>query len=190
MRTKPVIPRQRAVRDVDEVIDHYLREGAEQAALGFLDALEGAYGHIGANPRPPGLPVTPMSWVSRDCGAGRWRVTHTWSSSSSVMIASTSGGCSTVNGILPRGCGTRRYLDAILATTIRAAQLALQTVHLGLVRGPVRTGQGSRIHSDACTGACPVRGNAGFDEHRMVFRVPGRRLIQPWRPSALFQYCA
>ena len=182
MRTKPVIPRQRAVRDVDEVIDHYLREGAEQAALGFLDALEGAYRHIGANPATgstryahelglPGLRCWPLA-----------RYPHLVSSSS-AMITSTSGGCSTVNGILPRGCRTRRYLDAISATTIRAAQLALPTVHLSLARGPFGPGQGGRIHSDACTGACPVRGNVGFDKHRMIFRVPGRRLIQPLRPQ-------
>ena len=50
MNAKPVIPRDRANRDVEEVIDHYLSEGAEQAALGFVDALEQAYAHIGCYP--------------------------------------------------------------------------------------------------------------------------------------------
>jgi toxin ParE1/3/4 len=94
MRTKPVIPRQRAVRDVEEVIDHYLREDAEQAALGFLDALEGAYRHIGANPATgstryahelglPGLRCWPLAryphlvfFVEPDDHIDVWRVLH------------------------------------------------------------------------------------------------------------------
>ena len=50
MKTKPVIPRERAVRDVEEILDYYLAEGAEQAAMGFIDALERAYAHIGEHP--------------------------------------------------------------------------------------------------------------------------------------------
>ncbi len=50
MKSKPVIPREWASRDVDEAIDCYLSEGAEQAALGFVDALEQAYFHIGLHP--------------------------------------------------------------------------------------------------------------------------------------------
>ena len=46
MKAKPVVPRLLANRDVDEAIDYYLGEGAEQAALGFVDALEQAYRHI------------------------------------------------------------------------------------------------------------------------------------------------
>ena len=41
MTAKPVIPRERAVRDVEEILDYYLAEGSEQAATGFIDALEG-----------------------------------------------------------------------------------------------------------------------------------------------------
>ncbi len=37
----------RAVADVDAAIDFYLSEEAEAAALGFIDALEQAYAHIG-----------------------------------------------------------------------------------------------------------------------------------------------
>ncbi len=50
MKTKPVVPRSLANRDVEDAIEHYLNEGAEQAALGFLDALEQAYAHIGRHP--------------------------------------------------------------------------------------------------------------------------------------------
>lgn len=46
MKVKPIVPRSEANRDVDEAIDHYLSESAEQAALGFIDALEQAYAHI------------------------------------------------------------------------------------------------------------------------------------------------
>lgn len=50
MNTKPVIPREAAHRDVDEAVEYYLAEGSEEAALGFIDALEQAYGHIGRHP--------------------------------------------------------------------------------------------------------------------------------------------
>ncbi|WP_079435219.1 type II toxin-antitoxin system RelE/ParE family toxin [Zoogloea sp. LCSB751] len=50
MSDKPVVPRKRAHEDVEEALDYYLREGAEQAALGFVDALEAAYGQIGQHP--------------------------------------------------------------------------------------------------------------------------------------------
>ncbi len=48
---KPVIPRELANRDAEEALAHYLSEGAIQAANGFIDALEKAYGQIGQNPR-------------------------------------------------------------------------------------------------------------------------------------------
>jgi len=47
---KPVVPRARAEQDVDEAIDFYLSENAPAAALGFIDALEQAYRHIGTQP--------------------------------------------------------------------------------------------------------------------------------------------
>jgi toxin ParE1/3/4 len=47
---KPVVPREQAERDVDEAIDYYLNENAPEAALGFIDALQQAYRHIGAHP--------------------------------------------------------------------------------------------------------------------------------------------
>ncbi len=71
MRTKPVIPREAAHRDVDEAVEYYLAEGSEQAALGFIDALAQAYRPIGRHPTTgspryaheldlPGLRVWPL----------------------------------------------------------------------------------------------------------------------------------
>ena len=50
MKAKAVVPREQANRDVDEIIAYYLGERAVQAALGFIDALEQAYAHIGRHP--------------------------------------------------------------------------------------------------------------------------------------------
>ena len=50
MRPRPVVPRERASRDIDEAVDHYLEEGAPQAALDFVDALEKAFDQIGRHP--------------------------------------------------------------------------------------------------------------------------------------------
>lgn len=50
MKVKPVIPREQANRDVDEVVAYYLSEAGEAVALGYIDALEKVYGHIGRHP--------------------------------------------------------------------------------------------------------------------------------------------
>ncbi len=50
MTAKPVVPREQANRDIDDAIAYYLSESAEQAAFGFIDALEQAYAHIGRHP--------------------------------------------------------------------------------------------------------------------------------------------
>ena len=50
MNPKVVIARVQAIRDVDEAIAYCIGEAAEQAALGFIDALEDAYTHIARNP--------------------------------------------------------------------------------------------------------------------------------------------
>jgi toxin ParE1/3/4 len=50
MKPKPVIPRSLARQDAEQAIDHYLKEGATEAALGFIDALEQAYAHIARHP--------------------------------------------------------------------------------------------------------------------------------------------
>ena len=50
MKSKPVIPRELANRDIDSAIEHYLGEDAGQAAMGFVEALEQAYTQIGRHP--------------------------------------------------------------------------------------------------------------------------------------------
>lgn len=50
MKSKPVVPRRQANRDIDEAIAYYLSENAEQAALGLIDALAQAYARISRSP--------------------------------------------------------------------------------------------------------------------------------------------
>lgn len=50
MKPRLVVSREQANRDVEDAISHYLSEDAEHAALGFVDALEQAYAHIGRHP--------------------------------------------------------------------------------------------------------------------------------------------
>ena len=50
MNRKRVVLRERARLDAEEAVDHYLGEAGEQVALGFLDALERACGHIARHP--------------------------------------------------------------------------------------------------------------------------------------------
>ncbi|MEY4713560.1 MAG: hypothetical protein RIS88_3010 [Pseudomonadota bacterium] len=50
MKGKPVVPRERAHRDIDEALQYYLHEGGEAVALRFVDALEKAYAHIARHP--------------------------------------------------------------------------------------------------------------------------------------------
>jgi len=94
MRLKPIVPRSEANRDVDEAIDHYLTDNAEQAALGFIDALEKAYTHIARSPATgspryshalniPGLRFWPLSrypylvfFIERNDCIDVWRVLH------------------------------------------------------------------------------------------------------------------
>ncbi|MGR4865338.1 type II toxin-antitoxin system RelE/ParE family toxin [Caulobacter sp. LARHSG274] len=94
MTAKPVIPRAAAERDVEDALAYYLNQGARQAALGFIDALERAYGRIGAKPASgspryayelnlPGLRSWPMRrypyvvfYVERDDHVDVWRVLH------------------------------------------------------------------------------------------------------------------
>jgi toxin ParE1/3/4 len=91
---KQVIPRELARQDADEAIAHYLAEGAMQAALGFIDALERAYRHIGQHPASgsprfaqelnlPGLRVWPLArypylvfYVEKSDRIDIWRVLH------------------------------------------------------------------------------------------------------------------
>ena len=94
MKTLPVIPRALALGDVDETVAHYLEEGAAQAALGFIAALEQAYARIGRHPSTgspryahalnlPGLRSWPLRrypqmifYVERADHVDVWRVLH------------------------------------------------------------------------------------------------------------------
>lgn len=50
MKAKPIVPREQARQDVEDALAYYMAEDAEAAALGFIDALEQAYAHIGRHP--------------------------------------------------------------------------------------------------------------------------------------------
>ncbi len=94
MKSKPIIPRVLANRDVDEAIKHYLDQDAEPAAPGFIDALDQAYAHIGkhaatGSPRYahalnlPGLRFWPLTrypqlvfYIELDDRIDVWRVLH------------------------------------------------------------------------------------------------------------------
>ena len=94
MKAKPVIPRALASQDVENAISYYLSEDAEQAALGFIDALEKAYAHIGRHPSAgspryaheldlPGLHCCQLKryphlifYIERDDHIDVWRVLH------------------------------------------------------------------------------------------------------------------
>jgi len=94
VKSKPIIPRELANRDVDEAVDHYLSDGADQAALGFIEALEQAYAHIGRHPASgspryahdlnlPGLRFWPLSryphlvfYIECTDHIDVWRVLH------------------------------------------------------------------------------------------------------------------
>ncbi len=94
MKTKPVVPRELANRDVDEAIEHYLSEDAAEAALGFIDALERAYTHISRHPSSgspryahelnlPGLRSWPLTrypylvfYMEQSDHVDVWRVLH------------------------------------------------------------------------------------------------------------------
>lgn len=50
MKSKPVVPRQLAERDIEEAIGHYLEEGGARLALRFIAALETGFRPLGAQP--------------------------------------------------------------------------------------------------------------------------------------------
>jgi toxin ParE1/3/4 len=94
VKSKAIIPRELANRDVDAAVEHYLSENAEAAALGFVEALEKAYTHIGRQPATgspryahelnlPGLRFWPLTrypylvfYVESDTHIDVWRVLH------------------------------------------------------------------------------------------------------------------
>jgi toxin ParE1/3/4 len=90
----PVVLREQANRDAEEAVAWYLGEAGIQAALGFIDALEQAYGHVSRHPASgssryahelglPGLRSWSLSgypylvfYVERDDHVDVWRVLH------------------------------------------------------------------------------------------------------------------
>jgi toxin ParE1/3/4 len=94
VKSKPVIPREQANRDVDDALAYYLTEAGEAVALGFIDALEKAYSHIGRQPATgsprhahelnlPGLRAWPLTrypylvfYVEHLDHIDVWRVLH------------------------------------------------------------------------------------------------------------------
>ncbi len=94
MKAKAVVPREQANRDVEEAVGHYLSEATAQVALGFVDALEHAYAHIGRHPATgspryahelnlPGLRSWPLKrypyivfYAERPDCIDVWRVLH------------------------------------------------------------------------------------------------------------------
>ncbi len=94
MSPLPVVPRERARRDVDDTIAFYLSQGAADAAIGFVDALEKAFETVGTHPaigasrwgdelELPGLRSWPLAgypfavfYVERPDHVGVWRVLH------------------------------------------------------------------------------------------------------------------
>jgi toxin ParE1/3/4 len=94
MKAKPIIPRALANQDIEDAISYYLSEEAEQAALGFIDALERAYKHISRYPESgssryaheldlPGLRAWTLKrypylvfYIERDDHIDVWRVLH------------------------------------------------------------------------------------------------------------------
>lgn len=94
MKVKSVVPREQANQDVDDAIAYYLGEGAESAALDFIDALEQAYTRIARHPgtgspryghelelpglRSWSLPRNPylVFYVERPDHIDVWRVLH------------------------------------------------------------------------------------------------------------------
>lgn len=92
MKAKPVVPREQANQDVEDAVAHYMAENAEAAALGFIEALEQAYAHLGRHPATgspryahelnlPGLRSWPLTrypylifYVERPDHVDVWRV--------------------------------------------------------------------------------------------------------------------
>lgn len=50
MRAKPVVPREAANRDVRDALASYVAEAPREVALGFVEAIEAAFEHIGGSP--------------------------------------------------------------------------------------------------------------------------------------------
>jgi len=91
---KPVVLRDRASRDLDDAVAHYLSEDAVDAALGLVDALQDAFALLGRHPAIgtshyayeldiPGLRSWSLArfpyivfYVERESHVDVWRVLH------------------------------------------------------------------------------------------------------------------
>lgn len=71
MTPLPVVPRAKALADIEQAIDHYAQEAGVETAYAFIDALEHAYNFIGLTPEAgssrwahelnlPGLRTVPL----------------------------------------------------------------------------------------------------------------------------------
>lgn len=94
MKPNPIVPRSHANRDVDDAVAYYLDEAGGDVALGFIDALEHAYTHIGRYPGTdsphyahelnlPGLRAWPLTrypylvfYIEQPGYIDVWRVLH------------------------------------------------------------------------------------------------------------------
>ena len=94
MSGKPAVFRERAQRDIDETVGHYLAEAGLAVALDFIDALEDACRRIGEQPAGgppryaheldiPGLRYRTVRrfphlvfYVEGETGIDVWRVLH------------------------------------------------------------------------------------------------------------------
>ena len=94
MSRRPVVLRERARRDIDEAVEHYLAESGEAVALAFVDALEDTRRRIGELPKSgspryaheldiPGLRFQTVGrfpylvfYLEREADIDVWRVLH------------------------------------------------------------------------------------------------------------------
>lgn len=94
MKSRPIVQRSLAHRDIEEALQHYLDVDAAGVAVRFVDALEAAYAHIAKHPGTgspryahelnlPGLRSWPMSkypylifYMERSEHIDVWRVLH------------------------------------------------------------------------------------------------------------------
>jgi len=112
---KPVVPRRRAEQDIDEIVDYYVAESAQETTLRFIDALESAYGRISRHPRIgslrcayevalPGLRCWPL------------KASPTWSSTSSATTTLMFGASCTSAEIFRAGCARKSNRTATSRT--------------------------------------------------------------------------
>lgn len=94
MTQRAVIARMQAQQDIQETVTYYLNEAGQEVALGFIEALEKAYGHVSLHPatgspryahelRLPGLRAWPLTrfpytvfYTDESDHIDVWRVLH------------------------------------------------------------------------------------------------------------------